>query len=287
MRLLACAAAAVLATACVPITPYRFTGMTPAARPIAWDGYPSHAGEVHAEVSMSHTIVVENLFPQIHDTALRVAATDVEGNASLTPIRGLDVGVRWSYAAYRWTEPTAVGTMALPSSPSLVGVGPEVHGALFLDHHKHVALGLAANLMHYDVPYAAYALAKNGSYVLDHTGSDSDWTMQVGLYPSYSFGPDGKYGTVFAMIGAHTSFKNDGFATTPSSGSTIEEDGFVPIIGQGYGVHTPYFHASVMAYFPLGSTIDWGPGVMVTLGLDLPLWHPRGGRQQPAVLERP
>lgn len=265
---------ATLTSGCIPLTPYRYTGMTPAARPVAWDGYPSHAGELHGELSVSHTDVRQNDLPEVHDTALRVAATSVEGAAFITPVRGLDIGMRFSYSAYAWTMPSALGTMPVPSSPDLWGVGPEIRGALFLDHQKHFAVGLAATFMHYDVPYAAYKLV-GSQYVFDHEGSDSDWTMSLGVYPSYSFGRDGKYGTAFAMVGATTSFKNDGFATSASSGSTIQEDGFVPMVGTGYGLHVPYFHVSVMAYVPIGSTIAYGPGVMLTLGLDVPLWRAR------------
>jgi hypothetical protein len=267
---------------CVPITPYRYTGMTPAPRPIAWDGYPSHAGEVHGEVALSHTAVYEKLSPQIHDTALHVAATTIDGAASITPVRGLDVGLRWSYAAYAWTRPSANGTMPLPSRPDLWGVGPEVRGSFFVDHDKHVALGIAANLMHYQVPWAAYALSGSSTYDLMAQGSDSDWTMSFGFYPSYSFGPDGKYGTAFAMLAAQTSFKNDGFATTASNGSTIQENGFIPMFGGGYGFHTRMFHMGILGFVPLaGNGIDFGPGFMLTVGLDLELWHPHSAAPAP------
>jgi hypothetical protein len=258
--------------------------MTPAARPIAWDGYPSHAGEVHADVSVTHTSVVEHLFPNLHDTALHVASTTVEGNASITPVRGLDIGLRWSYSAYSWTRPTAVGTMPLPNAPSLVGVGPEIRGSIFCDHEKHFAIGLAASALVYQIPWAAYQL-EGSSYALTSTGHDTDWTLAFGVYPSYSFGPDGRYGTVFGVLGAHTSFKNDGFTDTPSNGSSIAENGFVPFGGVGYGIHAPYFHVNAMIYLPI--TIDstaYGPGMMLTLGLDLPLWHPHPRPSEPAVV---
>ncbi len=267
-----------LIAGCAPITPYRYTGMTPAARPIAWDGYPSHAGEVHGELSVSHTAVVEKLFPEIHDTALEVASTNIEAAASISPVRGLDIGIRFSYAAYAFTERTAVGTMPVPGNPNLWGVGPEARGAFFLDHEKHYALGFAASFMHYQVPWAAYTLAGGSAYAFDHAGSDSDWTMTFGIYPSYSFGPDGKYGTFFLLAGGTNSFKNDGFATSPSSGSTIQEDGFLALVGGGYGLHTPYFHVNAMTYVPIGGTINYGPGALLTLAFDLPLWHPKGGR---------
>jgi hypothetical protein len=266
---------------CAPISQYRYSGMTPAPRPIAWDGYPSHAGELHGDVSVTHTEVAENLLPELHDSALHVAATTIEGNASITPVRGLDIGVRWSYADYSWTQETAVGTMPLPKNPSLFGIGPEIRGALFLDHEKHFALGIAASVLVYQVPWAAYTLGSGTSYTLVKTGSDSDWTLAAGIYPSYSFGPDGRYGTAFGVLGIHSSFKNDGFTDTPSNGSSITEDGFVPYAGFGYGIHTPYFHASAMLYMPV--TIDsttFGPGGMITLGFDLPLWTPSTNHQR-------
>lgn len=268
---------ALLFVGCVPVTEYRYTGMTPAPRPIAWDGYPSHAGELHGDVTVTHTSVYENLTPELHDTALNVAATTVEGNASISPIRGLDVGLRWSYASYAWTSPTALGTMPLPNGTTLFGIGPEVRGSFFCDHDKHFAIGLAASALLYQVPWAAYQLGGDvDGYSLVNTGTDSDWTLSLGIYPSYSFGPDGRYGTLFGMFGAHTSFKNDGFTDRYSSSSTIVQDGFVPLIGAGYSIHAPYFHVSAMVYNPI--TMDsttWGPGLMVTAGIDLPLWKPR------------
>ncbi len=279
--------AIVLTAGCVPMTQYRYTGMTPAPRPVAWDGYPSHAGELHGDVTVTHTDVVENLLPQLHDTALNVASTTIEGNASITPVRGLDIGLRWSYASYAWTEPTALGTMPLPTGTSLFGIGPEIRGSFFVDHDKHFAIGFAASAMLYQIPWAAYTLGSDGmTYSLATTGTDSDWTLAIGVYPSYSFGPDGRYGTVFGMVGAHTSFRNDGFTNVASNGSTITQDGFVPLFGGGYGIHAPYFHVNVMAYLPL--TMDstaWGPGVMLTVGVDLPLWTPRPRRPAPPVVQ--
>ena len=282
----------VLLAGCAPITEYRYTGMTPAARPIAWDGYPSHAGELHGDVTITHTAVNENLFPQIHDTALNVAATTVEGNASITPVRGLDVGLRWSYASIQWTEPTAVGTMPLPAGTNLFGIGPEIRGAFFCDHEKHFAIGLAASAMLYQIPWAAYQLGGNvDGYTLINTGTDSDWTLAVGVYPSYSFGPDGRYGTLFGLLGAHTSFKNDGFTNTYSNGSTITQDGFVPLVGAGYSIHAPYFHVGAMFYVPFTmDSTSWGPGMMLTMGIDLPLWKPHARpnpQQQPMFQPQP
>ena len=273
--------------ACAPLTPYRYTGITPAAHPIAWDGYPSHAGEVHLEGTYQHTSVVERWFPDVHDTALEVAATSFEARASISPVRGLDIGVHAAYSDENWTEPTAVGTLPLAKHGSLFGIGPEVRGSLFLDRGHHAALGIAASAMMYEVPWSGYALQSgctaplawgdgNRCYAPMDSGTDSDWVFQAGLYPSYSFGPDGRYGTVFGILGVHTSFKNDGFATSAANGSTIVEDGFVPYVGGGYGIHAKYIHASATMFVPV--TVDktsWGPGMMITLGVDLPLWHAR------------
>jgi len=286
MKTITLALAASLA-ACAPLTPYRYTGMTPSAHPIAWDGYPSHAGEVHVEGSFQHTVVFENLFPEVHDTALEVAATSVEARASITPVRGLDIGVHAAFADEKWTSPTAVGTLPLSQHGTLFGIGPEVRASLFLDHRRRAALGIAASAMVYQIPWTGYERSGacsqfgdgNDCYAAVNSGTDSDWVLQAGIYPSYSFGPDGKYGTAFGLVGIHTSFKNDGFATTQSNGSTIQEDGFVPYAGAGYGIHAEYIHANVMAFFPITiDTTSYGPGMMFTLGVDLPLWHPRGAR---------
>jgi hypothetical protein len=137
----------------------------------------------------------------------------------------------------------------------------------------------------YQVPWAAYELQKGTqNYSLVTTGNDTDWTLALGVYPSYSFGPDGRYGTAFGMLGIHSSFKNDGFTDSRSNGSSITEDGFVPFAGFGYGIHAPYFHASAMLYMPIGiDSTNWGPGGMITLGVDLPLWKPAPSQHERAV----
>ena len=84
----------------------------------------------------------------------------------------------------------------------------------------------------------------------------------------------------------HTGFKNDGFESVPQfvsplNHTTIASDGFVPLVGGGYGIHFPYAHVSAMLYVPLGSAVHYAPGgKMLTIGFDAPLWKPHG-REMP------
>jgi hypothetical protein len=149
MRRLSLLAALALASACAPISAYRYTAFTPTARPIAWDGAPSERGEVH-----------------------------VEASATLV-----------------------------------------------------------------------YA---------------------VGLSPSYALGEGGKLGNVFLLLAVHTDFKNDGFTSTQSAGSTIQTAGLVPVVGGGASVHVGPMKvgATVFAPFVDGSAGHQRPGGMVTFGFD-------------------
>ena len=163
------------------------------------------------------------------------------------------IGLRGSYAAYQWANPSAAGTLPLPSEPGTWGIGPEVRVAIPFDHQKRFALGLAANMMRYQTPYAEWTLtgpqSANGQtapcvpsttcvsgYSLFDERSESHLVYSFGLYPSIALGDEGEYGHVFAMFGGTNGFKNDGFANTPTNGSSIDVTGPVWMVGGGYGI---------------------------------------------------
>jgi len=283
-----------LPAACSPATPYRYSAMTPAARPIPWDGRTAGGGRLHVEGSIADSSVSQNYFPQIHDTALEVPRTTVEGAAHFSPVRGLEFGARFSYAAYDWTTPSAYGTMPLPSHPDLWGVGPEVRASIWLDHAHRFALGVAVNFMHYSIPYAKWQRggcslsptcvntetpSGDLTYSLVNEGSVDQWTYTVGIYPSVNVGPDQRYGHVFGVLALHTGFKNDGFTDVSTSSSTVEDNGPIPIVGIGYGITVYPVHVSLLNYLPItdrsGVGVNYGPGVMLAIGLDMNLWNAR------------
>jgi len=227
--LLACAAAG-----CAPTTPYRYSALTPAPRPIAWDGRPADRGSLRVDATLVETSVRRNDFPKPGDTALRVPLHTVDGAATIAVTNGLELGARFSYVAYAWSTESATGTQPLPNDPSLFGWGPEVRLAGPLDDEGRWKLGFAGNLVNYAIPYAAWSLGCAGGsapcangYQLTDQGTDHHYAMNLGLYPSVSFGPRGRYGALFAMLGGHTGFKNDGFATTPQAGSSVKDAGFI------------------------------------------------------------
>jgi hypothetical protein len=278
--------------ACSPATPYRYSAMTPAARPIAWDGRTAGGGRLHVEGSIAGGSVVENYFPVIHDTALQVPRTTVEGAAHFSPTRGLEFGMRFSYVAYAWTRESAYGTMPLPSRPDLWGVGPEVRGSIPLDRGRKFALGLAANFMHYTIPFAKWVRSScmqsatcvrtatpSGelTYALANQGTTEQWTYTLGISPSFDDGPEHRYGHVFGVLALTNGFKNDGFTDVSTSSSTIEDNGPIPIVGFGYGLSVYPIHVTLLTYYPItnggGVGVNFGPGIMLAMGLDLKLWE--------------
>jgi hypothetical protein len=275
--------------ACSPTTTYRYTAMVPSVRPLAWDGRTAKAGSLRLEGTFAASTIHENVFPQIGDTAVNVATREFSGLAALAVTQGVEIGVRGSYSAYGWTDPSAVGTEPLLNHPSLWGVGPEARATIPIDHEKHFAIGVGLSYLHYQVPYAEWQLSSctpsptctvdpstfdNAHYQLANQSSEAHWAINIGLHPSYSFGPNGQYGRIFGVFGAHTGFTNDGFTNTMQSGSTISS-GLVWLAGAGYGIQVDEVHVSVLAFQPFngsGSHVDYGPGIMLTGGVDFELW---------------
>jgi hypothetical protein len=146
--------------------------------------------------------------------------------------------------------------------------------------------------MSYQVPYAEWTLVNPGvaatgnapcstsaavcdGYSLVDTKSESHTVYSVGIYPSYAFGDHGKYGHVFGLFDATNGFANDGFTNQPSSTSTITSVGPIWIVGGGYAVGYEWIKASALVYWPMtdrSSPVEYGPGMMFTIGLNAPLW---------------
>jgi hypothetical protein len=281
---------------CTPTTNYRYTGLVPASRPLAWDGRTARDGSLRIEGAVGGTSVVRNLMPQLHDTALNVPDMTVEGAATLAVAPGVEIGARYAYASYDWSEPSAAGTMPLPSHPSVWGIGPEMRGMIALDKRRRATLGLGGNFMRYEVPYAEWKLDPTctlgptcvadlstfggAKYSLYDERTESHYTFNVALYPSYAFGEDGEYGHIFGGLAAHTGFKNDGFTNTATNGSTIDSAGLVFFGGAGYGISIDMVRLSAMLALPFtsySSPIHYGLSGFVSLGVDLELWKGRQG----------
>jgi hypothetical protein len=191
---------------------------------------------------------------------------------------------------------SALGTLPLPSRPSLNGIGPEMHWTIPLDRKKRFALGIAGNFMHYDIPYAEWELAQgaacaqlssvcivdpwtvsNGAiYHLYDERSETHYTFSVAVYPSMNIGKNEDAGHVFGGFSAHTGFKNDGFTNTPQNGSTLEDSGLVTSVGAGYGIKLDVVRLSGMLALPLtsvNSPVNYGVMGFFNVGVDLELWE--------------
>ena len=294
---------------CDPTTTYRYTALTPAARPIPWDGRAAKGGNIRVEGTLSKNTVFQKALPQLHDTALNVPEMTAEGSISIAPIRGFEMGIRGAYSAYAWSQPSIDGTEPLPSHPALWGIGPEFKGTVTFDKKRKWGLGFAGNIMRYEVPYAEWSLSgpgatngdttpcapsatctvdpltlDNAHYKLFAEKSESHITVSFGLYPSFDFTGDGEYGHVFGILGGHSGFENDGFTNTPQNGSTLSAYLFIPIVGAGYGIGAGPVHGSAMIYEPIttyDSKVYYGPGAMLTLGVDLELWDSKTNHDEP------
>lgn len=294
------------ASACTPSTQYRHTGYVPAARALAWDGRTAPDGTLRIEGTMSNATVHRNLDPAVGDTALRVPNVMFEGGVFVAASPEVEIGARYAYAAYDWSEPSALGTLSMPSRPSLWGVGPEVRATLPLDKRRELAIGVAANALRYELPYAQWELVKNGQcapsatcafdpyaypptgprgayYTLNGEKSEAHITLNIAVYPSVALGRDGDLGHLFGGFAVHTAFKNDGFANSTSSGSTIQDAGLVYVAGLGYSVALAPLRVSAMLTLPLTTSsapIDYGPSGFVTVGVDVSLWESRAERRR-------
>jgi hypothetical protein len=202
------------------------------------------------------------------------------------------VGLRAAYADYTWAQPSAIGTMPVPNAPASFGWGPEVRASFPLDEEKRLALGIAGNFMSYQVPYAEWTLvnpsvAATGNppcstsaavcdgYSLVDTKSESHTVYSIGIFPSYAFGDHGKYGHVFGLLDGTNGFANDGFTNQASTTSTVTSVGPIWVVGGGYAIGYEWVKASALVYWPItdrSSPVEYGPGMMFTIGLNAPLW---------------
>jgi hypothetical protein len=278
------ALACILAAGCAPTTNYRYTGLVPAARPLAWDGRTAPAGSLRLEGAAEFSTIHENLTPQIHDTALHIPNATLEGAAMIAIVPGFELGGRFAYSPYEWSQESAVGTLPLLNDPAAWGIGPEMHVTVPLDHDERWALGIAANVMNYQVPYAKWQLNMGctpsptciAGYTLVEQKSEGHVTLNLAAYPSVSLGKRGELGHVFGGLSAHTGFKNDGFTDMAQNGSGIQDAGLIFVLGAGYGVNFQNVLASAMLALPLtsgSSPVNYGVGGFVTVGTAIELWE--------------
>jgi hypothetical protein len=281
-----------LLTGCSPTTTYRYSALTPAAHPLSWDGRIATEGRLRVEGTVTRDAVETNLFPVLHDTALHVPLATVEGAATLAIARDVELGVRYSYASYAWSQTSAVGTPPLPDHPSISGFGPEIRIAIPLDKRRRVTLGLGGNLMSYSTPYAEWqrcpcapgsnvfvdtsGVGDNAAYGLINQGSETHWATNLAIYPAVNLSDDGRAGHIFGGLSAHTAFKNDGFTNVDQSGSTVESAGLLYFLTLGYGVEVAPLRVSALVALPLadaGSAVNYAVAGFLSIGLDIPLWE--------------
>jgi hypothetical protein len=264
--------ASLLLAACAPQTQYRNTGLVPAAHALPWDGRTVAAGSLRVEGTAVLSNVNENLSPQVGDTALYVPNLSVEGAATYAVSNGVELGLRGAFAQYSWSSPTAVGTPPLVGNPTVSGVGPEIRMMIPLDTASRWTLGLAGNIMNYQIPYAEWqagcttGATCSGGYSLAEQKTSGHVTLNFAIYPSYSFGPE--LGHVFTGLSVHSGFKNDGFTDTPSN-DQIEDAGLIFVWAAGYGLDYRGFLVSMIAELPItprGTPISYTPGGSFTVG---------------------
>jgi hypothetical protein len=107
---------------------------------------------------------------------------------------------------------------------------------------------------------------------------------------SFAAGPLAALGLlVFGLVAATNGFSNDGFTNTQDTGSTVSAVGPIAIFGGGYGVSYQWLRASATAFLPMTSSsspVDYGPGFMLTVGVNLDLgWRRRDEPQAPLPSE--
>lgn len=289
--------------ACTPATPYRYSGMVPTARPVPFDGRTADEGTARLEGSITRSDVHQNLAPKLHDTALWVPHTTIDASGAIAVTKGLEIGGRFSYSSYDWSNPSALGTMPLPRRPTAYGVGPEIRATIPVSGA--FAIGIAGHVLQNRTPTAEYTKTASpcasgeicftdGSttelggttYKLTKEGLEWHWSYGVYAYPSFAFG-DGRYGHLFGMLGLTRVFQNDGFTDKTTKGDAIQGAGALTIVGLGYGISVNPVRVSASAYKPLSesdSPIRYGWGGILSVGFDLELWE---GRKATAYAAQP
>ena len=268
--------------------------VTPAAQPVAWDGRTEREGFARFEGSLAYSSVNENLFPQIHSTALRIPQASVQGAATLAVAKYVELGARGTYSAYSWTQPSAVGTMPVPDAPPTWGAGPEMRVAIPLDKDRRLYFGIVGNVMITSVPYAEWTLTGAMSttnptpcvpsatcvqgYTLSSTQTETHFVWTLGVVPSFALGPEGAYGHVFAGMTATTGFQNDGFTDTSQSGSTVNTFWPLFVASVGYAGSIDALRLGGQVFMPItgqNPPVSYGPGFLFTVGVAAELWEPR------------
>ncbi len=289
--------AALAAVGCAPTSQYRYSAVTPTAQPIAWDGRTEKQGFVRFEGTVIGSSLHENLFPQLHDTALMVPQWTVQGAATVAVAKFLELGVRGAYSAYQWTQPSAYGTMPVPDAPPTWGVGPEMRISIPVEKSRHLFFGIVGNAMMTSVPYAQWTLTGPlalpvtpvcspsqtcvQNYTLSSTQTETHFVWTLGVVPSYAFGPQGEYGHVFAGITATTGFSNDGFTNnTPSSSTGSTVNTFFPLFvaSAGYAGAIDLLRLGGQLFIPItgdNPPVAYGLGFMLTVGVAAELWEPK------------
>lgn len=287
-------------TACAPDTRYRRTALVPPARSFVWDGRTAREGSLRVEASVSGSHVWENPLPIRGDTAVRVPTTMVDGAAAVALTRGFELGARYAFGAYDWSSESAYGTLEIPGSPSVSGLGPEARGTIRLGKDGAFGIGIGGNYLIYSIPTATWerddtctpsstcvsglGVSWVGSrYRLIDSETKSKAVINIGIYPSYEFSR-GDYGHIFGGFSLHESFKNDGFSDD-ANGKAVEGNGFIFLAGAGYGISVDMFRASAMVSYPFTSRESAvyydSISFFLAIGVDLPLWT----RDEPASPE--
>jgi hypothetical protein len=114
----------------------------------------------------------------------------------------------------------------------------------------------------------------NGYTPVD-SGSEGHLVYNLGVYPSYAFGPHGEYGHIVGLVAITSGFRNDGFSNQPNGNSTVDSVGPIWMLGGGYGFSYQWLRVSALVYKPMtdsSSPIDYGPGGMLTFGVQTDLF---------------
>jgi hypothetical protein len=233
-----------------------------------------------------------------YPTGLHVPKSIADGSAVLALLDVLEIGGRMSYGPYSQDGPTSQNAVPpIPSREGTFGIGPEIRGTVRFGRSGDFALGLAGNVLEYRIPYANWVRDDTCSlgptcvdalseldllgapagvlrYRLQNSGTAHREVFNVALFASQQIA-HGQGGHLFAAVGAHTGFENDGFTDDPSL-PAFKTAASVYVLGLGYGIRACPLRGSTSLAFPLtnsDSAIAYDqPQFGLTVGVDIPLW---------------
>jgi hypothetical protein len=255
-------AAAILASACTPLTRYRQSLMAPAASPTTVVGAPIEEGQIAVAGTVSTYWTREWLlddedltgwFPMENDPGLYMSPISVGGHLRYGVTDFLELGASFDYASAAWAGRSSLGVLPLSDNASLMTIGPHLTaGHMF----GVIGFGGTLELLWTQLPYARYeyigpgqwqdwyALGDAGElYELQEMGVCHPWQVRwTNAVQIRHEAFDSAFGFTLAP-----QISNNGFSNDEVPVYTLGDVAVIPVVD--LGVTLPGAHIGVQGWY--------------------------------------